>query len=313
MDVGSLRLPFAFLKTLATAGAMGAMARASTTCEAPTDSVKLGGTTPKREWSFVDADGNVVRREGDPTRLGWLVDHARLGPGRDDCQVIHRDPRPDGEHGYVVMAGKDHSTDHLTVPLANITGIEDPALLDPGAENYFADAWKDGREQTAKSLGIPLEQLPRDAIALAVNSQGGRSQDRLHIHADRLDPKLDQKLKEQLDKGQVVSDHWTNVEPVNGHQYRAKWVEGADLTVNPFKLLHDQLVAEHGGGAAGEEYARTHMGQHTLAVVAQTDAQGRPGFILIDGRYGSDPSLPNGPHDSASAEEWLIGHAHTAR
>ena len=80
------------------------------------------------------------------------------------------------------------------------------------------------------------------------------------------------------------------------------------MTQNPFQLVHDQLAVEH-----GEEYARTHMGQHTLAVVGETDAHGKPGFIILDGRYGSDPGLPTGPHHSASAEEWLLGHGNTQR
>ncbi|MBX3170213.1 MAG: CDP-diacylglycerol diphosphatase [Candidatus Eremiobacteraeota bacterium] len=295
----SLRAPLAFLRTLAVAGAMAAPALASPTAETPKDSVTL--QQPTR--TTVDADGAVIHRYGNPDRLGRLADQARLGTGPDDARVINR------EHGYVVMAGKDHPTDHLTVPTAPISGVESPELTGPDAENYFADAWKDGRRQTAESLGTTVDQLPREAIALAVNSQGGRSQDRLHIHADRLDPELGAQLKEQLESGGVISDQWTLLKPIHGdHQYRALWVEGSELSQNPFQLVHDQLVAEH-----GEEYARTHMGQHSLAVVGQTDANGRPGFVILDGRYGSDPSLPNGPHDSASAEEWLLGHANTRR
>ena len=155
----------------------------------------------------------------------------------------------------------------------------------------FADARKDGRAKTAESLGVNVDQVPRNHIALAVNSQGGRSQDRLHIHADRLDPELGKQLKEQFDEGKIGTDHWSNLKPINGgHQYRAAWVEGADLSKNPIQIVHDQLAAEH-----GEEYARTHMGQHTIAVVAETDANGKPGFLVIDGRYGSDPHPPQRP------------------
>ena len=120
--------------------------------------------------------------------------------------------------------------------------------------------------------------------------------------------KLGQQLKQQVDKGDTVTDHWTNVKPVNGPQYRALWVDGADLKENPFQLVRDQVTAEHGGGKAGEEYALRHMGQHSIAVVGETDAKGRPGFVTIDGRFGRDPSLRNGPHDSGAAEEWLFGH-----
>jgi len=280
----SLRVPLTFLRTLAMAGAMAV----------PVLAAPAGADVPQ-DKTFIDADGTMIHRYGNSERLGKLVDKAQLGAGQDDARVINQ------QHGYKVMAGKDHATDHLTVPTASISGIESPELTKPGAENYFADAWKDGRQQTAKALGTTLDQLPRDAIALAVNSQGGRSQDRLHIHADRLDPKLGAELKEQLEHGGVVADQWTNLKPIHGdHQYRALWVEGSDLTQNPFQLVHDQLVAEH-----GEEYARTHMGQHTLAVVGQTDAQGHLGFIILDGSYGAK--------NSASAEEWLLGHADSKR
>ena len=103
-----------------------------------------------------------------------------------------------------------------------------------------------------------------------------------------------------LRPGQPV-DQWRDLKPIHGnHQYRALWVEGSELTQNPFRLLHDQLAAER-----GEEYTRTHMGQHTLAVVGQTDIHGQPGFIILDGSYGA--------RNSASAEEWLLGHGHTRR
>ena len=270
----------------------------------PVDTVSLTGNR-----SFTDADGNLIVRQGDSSRLGRLVDSSAAGTGPADCQVVHQNQTPEGQRGYAVFKGKDIRTDHLTIPLANITGIEAPELSKPGAENYFADAWKDGREKAAEDQGTSADKLPRDAFAMAVNSQDARSQDRLHIHTDRLDPQLGQQLKQQVDDGAVASDHWTDVKPVHGHQYRALWVDGTDLTQNPFQLVHDQVVADNGGGKAGEAAAGKQMGMHSLAVVGETDAQGRPGFIILDGRFGKDAKMPDGPHDSGSAEEWLAGHA----
>jgi len=226
----SLRAPLAFLRTLAVAGAMAVPALAHPSAEvAPGDSVTL---TKQPTRTVVDADGTVIERYGDPDRLGRIVDHCKVGTGQDDAKIINH------EHGYAVLSGKDIPSDHLTVPLAPITGVEDPRLTQPGAENYFADAWKDGRLKAAEALGTTPAQLSRDAIALTVNSQGGRSQDRLHIHADRLDPKLGQELKDQLEHGLIAGDHWTNVKPIHGdHQYRALWVEGNDLQQNPFQLV----------------------------------------------------------------------------
>ena len=92
--------------------------------------------------------------------------------------MIHKNPTPNGEHGYVVMAGKDMPTDHLTVPLAPITGTESPQLTQPGAENYFADAWKDGRQKTAEFLGT----TPRNVMTMR-----SRVTRELHDEVDRLE------------------------------------------------------------------------------------------------------------------------------
>ena len=268
--------------------------------------------TPKDKVSkyFIDGDGNLIVRNGDSDRLGRLVDKGEVGNGPDQCKVLHHEAGADGEeHGYAVIPSKGHPTSLLTVALGDVTGIEDSDLYDDDDDNYFADAWENVRQVTAKSLGYEnVDDLPHDGMALAVNSQNERSQDRLHIHADKLDPELGKQLKDKLDHGEFSSKKWTNVDPGNGHQYRAIWVDGANLdNINPFKIVRDKVVAEHGGGAFGEEYARTHMGQHSILVVPQTDANGRKGFLIIDGRAGHDAGRPGGPHDSGHAEEWLIG------
>lgn len=274
------------------------------------DSVTLASALKPEAYSFRDGDGNLVVRRGNPNRLGELVQQCQSEQAPEDCRLVRHKPDGQDDDGYVVMVGKDKS-DHLTIPIANITGIESPELVGPEAENFFADAWRDGRGAAAQALGLSAGQLPRNTIALTVNSQNTRSQDRLHIHADRLDPRLGQQLHEQLVEGKVDSHRWSNLDPIHGnHQYRAIWVEGADLEVNPFQIVHDQLVAEHGGGQAGEQYARTHMGQHSIAVVAETDASGHQGFLIIDGRDGGGAG---GPHDSGSAEEWLEGRADSER
>lgn len=312
MDVSPLRSPVTLLRALMVLGAAG-LAEAGTAAAQPVDGVVLSSPGQKIAYQIKDGDGNLIVRPGDPTRLGRLVDHCQVGDGPNDCRLIQHKPGPQGEQGYAVMAGKDLKTDHLTVPLAPISGIEAPILSQDGVENYFADAWKDGRRKAAEASGSHPELLPRNAIALAVNSQNCRSQDRLHIHADRLDPKWGGLVHDELAQGHLSQGQWTLLKPVDGHQYRATWVAGQELQANPFQLVHDQLVAEHGGGQQGQAYAGTHMGQHSIAVIGETDAQGRPGFVIVDGRFGSDPKLPQGPHHSGSAEEWLLGHGDSPR
>jgi CDP-diacylglycerol pyrophosphatase len=266
--------------------------------------------TPKDTYNKLefDGEGNIIRRRGDSKRLGRLVDKAEAGLDPGEPVDLHTKEDPDGQdHGYAVIVSKDNPTDLLTVALGDITGIEDPDLYKSDADNYFADAWNDTRVRLAKSLGVDVADLPRDAIALAVNSQNSRSQDRLHIHADLMDPKFREKLKTKLDQGEFGADRWTPVEATEGHQYQATWVAGNNLDkINPFHMVRNKLIADHGGGALGEAYADLFLGQHSITVVGQTDANGREGFLIIVGRAG-DRSSPTKPHDSGSAEEWLIG------
>ena len=279
-----LRATLSLLRTFALAGAanLGSLP----TLE-PLDSFRFGGATPTE----------------DRDRLGELVDNGEVGPGRDDLKEIVHKPEVDGDHGYAVIEGKNNRWKILTVALdEDITGIEATELVQAGAENYFADAWQAARAEEARRRGIPVEQLPHDAISFAINSELDRSQDRLHIHADAVDQELGQHLKEQIDRGDFSKGGWTQVDAIHGnHQYEGLWIEGENLTFNPFKILFDRLVAEHGGGKEGEAYARAHMGEHSIAVVPQTDAQGKKGFLLLVGR-----SRPEAKDNSGHAEEWLI-------
>jgi len=73
---------------------------------------------------------------------------------------------------------------------SQITGIESPILLDPGARDYFADAWRARyliEERAERSL-------PPDWVSLAVNSMAARSQNQLHIHIDCLRADVHQSL-----------------------------------------------------------------------------------------------------------------------
>src|SRR5579862_3386695 len=71
---------------------------------------------------------------------------------RDQCvadQLTHNTPAPcevvsiaSGEaRGFVVLKDRNGATQFLLLPTAKITGIEDPAILEPDAVNYFAKAW----------------------------------------------------------------------------------------------------------------------------------------------------------------------------
>lgn len=82
---------------------------------------------------------------------------------------------------------------------------------------------------------------------------------------------------------------------LRGHVYRAEWVGGASLTINPFRALADVLPPG------------TAMGRYGLAVVGAYSPIGKPGFILLatradvaEGNYGSAEELQD--HSCAIAK-----------
>lgn len=203
-------------------------------------------------------------RAADPSAL-WHIVNGRCVPD----QTQHHDPAPciavDLAGGYAVLKDLIGKTQFLLLPTTRVGGIEDKAILAPNAPNYFADAWR-ARHYVDERAG---HDLPRDAIALAINSIYGRSQDQLHIHIDCLRPDVRAALAQHW---AAVGPHWSTF-PVNlaGHYYRAMRLLGAELgAINPFRLL-----------AAGVPQADMH--RHTLVLVGATFA-GKSGFILLDDR-----------------------------
>jgi CDP-diacylglycerol pyrophosphatase len=171
------------------------------------------------------------------------------------------------------------------IPSTRVTGIESPALLDPAAPNYWADAWQ-ARHDVEQ---FAHREIPREDLALAVNSVYGRSQDQLHIHVDCIRADVRDALDTVMDR---IGPKWATLDiSLAGHRYRAMRIAGEDLgDANPFKLLAD-----------GDAMARADMGVETLVVAGAVFADGSPGFILLSDR--ADPST----HDPASGES-LMDH-----
>ena len=208
----------------------------------------------------------VARADSD---VLWTIVHDRCVPGEqqsgtpDPCLLV--DLSAGIANGYVVLKDRDGATQLLVMPTAKITGIEDPAVLAPGATNYFAMAWL----QTPRVDALAHRELPRDALSLAVNSVTGRSQNQLHIHVDCLDAGVRETLKQHMAE---IGDRWAPLSvKLQGHSYLAMRVSGAWLSdKNPFRLLAD-----------GEPGAAAAMGQWTLAVAGATLADGSLGFVLL--------------------------------
>lgn len=213
--------------------------------------------------------GPAGAEAADPSAL-WKIVSGQCVPHE---QAAH-DPAPcaavdlaDGvDKGFAVLKDLRGVAQFLLIPTKPLGGMEDPAILAPGAVNYWDAAWQ-ARAFVEARLRTTL---PRDGMSLAINSVVGRSQDQLHIHIDCVRPDVQALLRQNLDK---VGSAWS-VFPVElaGHRYRTLRIPQESLhSVDPFRLL-----AESG------EHVAADMGMHTLVLVGATFPDGTDGFVLLD-------------------------------
>jgi CDP-diacylglycerol pyrophosphatase len=196
----------------------------------------------------------------------WRITHEQCVPDQRD----HNSPAPCAlvslKDGYVVLKDQRGIAQHLLMPTAKITGIEDPQLLQPGAANYFAEAWRE-RHVVGDRLGRPVAD---PLLSVAVNSAYGRSQDQLHLHIDCVEATVAAALRDES-HGPTWTDRAIRLK---GHVYRVHWLRSdALLTTDPFKWLADTVPG-----------AKQQMGVWTLAVVGGTDRRGQPGAYLLADR-----------------------------
>jgi CDP-diacylglycerol pyrophosphatase len=160
------------------------------------------------------------------------------------------------------------ATQVLLIPTDRASGIESPRLLEPSAPNYWQAAW-DARRFFERRAG---RAVPRQEVAMAINSAFARSQNQLHIHIDCVRPDVIGALEANQAR---IGLRWSNLAVhLVGQPYRVRRLMGAELAPrDPFKLL-----------ALGDPRAGADMARETLAVVGFTFAGDRPGFILLSGR-----------------------------
>ncbi|HEY4172019.1 MAG TPA: CDP-diacylglycerol diphosphatase, partial [Rhodopila sp.] len=215
---------------------------------------------------------------------GKCVPHEQAERDPAPCSSVNLSEGVD--RGYAVLKDLDGVAQFLLIPTARISGIEDPKILEKSAPNYWDAAWRaryfvEDRAQTP---------LPRDGLALAINSPYGRTQDQLHIHIDCINPEVRRILAANLDK---ISAVWAPF-PIKlaGQSYRAIRINHETLDgVNPFRIL-----------AEGDPSTGGDISKHTLVLVGETFADGSNGFVLLDDKA----NLSAG--DRASGEE-LEDHA----
>jgi CDP-diacylglycerol pyrophosphatase len=199
----------------------------------------------------------------------WTIVHDQCVPNQEQ----HGDPAPCArvdlqggiERGYVILKDLVGRTQYLLIATAHISGIESPELLQPGAPNFFAAAWRE-RGFTERAAG---RDLPRTAISLAINSANRRGQDQFHIHIDCVRADVQAALRAEAAR---VGEAWAPFRTrLSGHFYRAIRVLGAELGVDPLVLLAD--------GVPG---ARAAMGAQTLVVVGADFGDAGLGFVVLN-------------------------------
>lgn len=198
----------------------------------------------------------------DPNAL-WTIVHDQCSPHEEQDD----DPAPcalvDAEDGYAVLKDLVGVRQFLLIPTLPITGIESPILLDPGAKDYFADAWRarDFVEERAE------RSLAPDWVSLAVNSMVARSQNQFHIHIDCLRADVHQSLAQHAAS---IGPTWAPFAvPLAGAPYSA--IEISDLNdINVFRLLAEGLPG-----------AREDMSRRTLVVVGSPSGSG---FVVLAGQ-----------------------------
>lgn len=223
----------------------------------------------------------VAPAAADPNTLGNIVDKKCVPD-----QQANGKPAPcamvDTAKGYAILKDLVGASQFLLIASGPVSGIESPTLEAPGAPSYFEDAWQ-ARHFMADAL---KRDVPRDVVGLAINSVGGRSQNRLHIHIDCIRADVLQQLK--ADAGSIEAGKWSELPGgLAGHPYRAMRVDAADLSgLNPFELVSESLPP---GDAK--------MDDQTIVIAATALPQGGEGFYLLTDHAGATPG------DRASGEE----------
>lgn len=153
-------------------------------------------------------------------------------------------------NGYVVMKDRNGPLQFLLMPVAKITGIESPKLLNPATPNFFAEAWRARHFMEEKHGNLIDDRI----YALAVNSRWGRSQNQLHIHISCLRPDIRHRLDVLSPK---LNATWqTHQLGVREYQLRVVTRDEFKRT-SPFIRLANELPD-----------ARDEMGSYGIAIAA---------------------------------------------
>lgn len=180
--------------------------------------------------------------------------------------------------GFAVLKAPLLKTELVVMPTDRIAGLEDHSLRKPSGGAYWQAAMS-ARQSVADALH---GRLDISDVALAVNSEGGRSQDQLHIHLDCVKPAVRATLRAHAS---AFTGEWRPLPfPLEGERYYGKRIPAEALDgLNPFaQLAH--LPGPH------------DLQSTSLAMVSTSPSDPAPGAYLLAYRAGN------------SHAEWLLDH-----
>jgi CDP-diacylglycerol pyrophosphatase len=202
----------------------------------------------------------LFTRRGNPDAL-WRIISQQCLPNQRAFQHPEPCAEVDETAGFVMMKDRVGPLQYLLMPVAKISGIEDPILLDPGTPNFFAQAWQQ-RHFMADKLGKPIAD---QNISLAVNSWYGRTQNQLHVHVSCIRPDVRNRLS---DLHPTPTERWNHIPGgLSGQDYLVRRISANELQQRQaFRLLADEV-----------DGARGNMAHFGLAMIALPDGD----FLLL--------------------------------
>ncbi|KOC87982.1 CDP-diacylglycerol diphosphatase [Winslowiella iniecta] len=184
----------------------------------------------------------------------WQIVSQQCVPGQQQGNPAPCE-RVDIAQGYVTFKDRNGPLQYLLMPVARITGVESPLLLDAHTANFFFQSWQE-RELLAKKRGAPVSD---SAISLAINSEYGRTQNQLHIHISC----LRSDVRQQLDQLAPSLDEQWQPATVMNHAYLIR-------TLTREQLAQESVFMRLAGEVPG---ARGQMGKYGLALAMLPDGR----------------------------------------
>lgn len=192
----------------------------------------------------------------------WQIVSQQCVPGQQQKGIPAPCEHVDISQGYVTFKDRNGPLQYLLMPIARITGIESPLMLNHQTANFFYYSWQQ-RDVMAKKRGAPV---PDSAISLAINSEYGRTQNQLHIHISCLRPDV----RQQLDRLAPALDEQWQSEKILNHVYLIRTLTREQLAQQSVFIR----LAGEVSGAAGQ------MGKYGLALAMLPD--GRLALMAIE-------------------------------